>query len=398
MATAAYGNVRARTLFTPEQQRVMDQGGNYAGYAVVDGHFTYVGEGRTGQEAFYAVHPEQRPAATAPATSVVPTSPSDMGMEGVAASQTTATPTAPAVDPNQALVDYHRERDAQNQAAIDAGKAQQRSDAFAAVSQMLEEYGLGGLSDTVRQWSQQDLSASEISLKIRETKEFKDEYGGVLDARKKAGLPAVSVSDILGFRKRAAELFQAAGLPKGFHDDKSDYDKFIAGDVSLAELSDRINLAAQAAYKAPQETRDALAQWGMGPGDMTAFWLNPDVAQPLLERKLAAAQLAGASIRTGFGSLSETQAIGLTQLGVTSEEATTGFSQLQQSQELFGSQDGTEESIGRDEQIAARFGGDAKAQAAVEYRRRKRQATFEGGGGFAGGQGGISGLGAAPSA
>lgn len=384
MATAAYGNVRARTLFTPEQQRIMDQGGNYAGYAVVDGHFTYVGEGRTGQEAFYAVHPEQRPAATVPATSVVPAQVAPDPVSPAANGDPTnpTSTSAPVVDSAKATLDEAKQRS--------------RDDAFAVVGQLLTEYGLEGLSSTVQQWAQQDLSPAEIALKIRDTTEFKTEYGGVMDARKKAGLPAVSVSDILGYRQHAAELFQAAGLPKGYHDDRTDYDKFLAGDVSIAELSDRINLAAQAMYKAPQEARDALAQWGMGPGDMTAFWLNPDIAQPLLERKLAAAQLAGASMRVGFGSLSEQQATGLTQLGVTQDQAQSGFSELQQSQELFGSQDSTEQAIGRDEQIAARFGGDAKAMAEVQYRRRKRQATFEGGGGFAADQHGLTGLGSAP--
>src|SRR3712207_1655019 len=97
-----------------------------------------------------------------------------------------------------------------------------RGDAYALVMQMLEEYGLTSLASTVWGWIQQDMSPNEVALKIRDTPEFKQEYGGVMEERKKKGLPAVSVTEILGYRKRAAELFRAAGLPQGFHDDKSD--------------------------------------------------------------------------------------------------------------------------------------------------------------------------------
>lgn len=318
----------------------------------------------------------------------------DMGMTGQALTQQAA---STAADPNQALLDfYERQAAADNayrqQQATDARDAQRR-DAFTQVNAMLTDYGLESLAPWLWQQIQADRSPTEVALDLRNTPEFKNEYGAVMDARKKANLPAVSVSDIQSYRKRAAELFQAAGLPKGFHDSKDDYDKFISGDVSLSELSDRINLAAQAAFKAPKEDIAALTQWGMGPGELTAFWLNPDVAQPLLERKFAAAQLAGASTRSGYGSLSEGEATDLAQIGVTQDQAAAGFGNLAASQELFGALDSGEDTIGREDQIGAALGGNAFAQQRVQQRAARRKAAFEGGGGFASSSKGLTGLG-----
>jgi hypothetical protein len=188
-------------------------------------------------------------------------------------------------------------------------------------------------------------------------------------------------------------MMRAAGLPQGFYDGQDDFTKFLTNDLSLAELGDRVTLAANAAFNMPREARDALTQWGMGAGDLTAFWLDPDKAQPLLERKYNASLLAGASTRAQFGSLTEDTANQLVGWGTTEEQAEQGFGALVDSKELFQTLDRTEDVIGQDAQLGAAFGGSSAARRRIENRRAKREATFSGGGGFASTQGGLSGLG-----
>lgn len=269
-------------------------------------------------------------------------------------------------------------------------------DALALIKSTLLQYGL---PDTLADWAWGEIVAgkgmAEIMLDLRQRPEFKAEFPEIDELQRK-GLAPMSPGDIVSYRKQAREMMRAAGLPEGFYDNKNDFTKFIVNGVSAAELGDRINLAAEAAYKAPQDVRDTLAQWGVGPGDMTAFWLNPDLAQPLLERKYAAAQLAGAATRTGFGQLAESEAIGLTQLGVTADQAQTGFGRLAESRELFNPLEGGEDVIGRSEQMDAVFRGNSTNVARIEQRRRRRQARFEAGGTFAAERTGVSGLGAAP--
>jgi hypothetical protein len=300
--------------------------------------------------------------------------------------QAPATPSAPNTPPSVPQPDVPR-IDPAKEAADRA-----RRDAYARLNRVLNDYGLGSLGKTVQRWLIEGLSEDEITQRIRETNEFKQRFPAIEERRKK-GLPALSPGEYVAYERNVAQLMRAAGLPRGFYDSTEDFTRFLTNDVSLAELGDRVTLAANAAFKMPAEDRAALERWGLGPGDMTAFWLDPDKAQPLLERRFAAAQLAGTASRSGFGALNERTATGLATLGVTQEEAERGFGTLVDSRELFGSLDRGEDRIGQDVQLGAAFGGSANAQRRIEQRRRRRQAQFESGGGFASGQTGLVGLG-----
>lgn len=289
-----------------------------------------------------------------------------------------------------------READEAARAASEkaANDKRRRDDAYATAAALLDQYGLGSLADEVFDFVQRDLSPAEIEQAIRKTPEFDNRFPGI-KRREKKGLAPISPGEYVAYERNARQLFRAAGLPEGFYDTNEDFTKFIENDLSLSELADRVTLAANHAFKMPKEDREELARWGLGPGDLTAFWINPDVAQPLLERKYAAAQLSGAAKRTGFGGLEEAKATELVGTGITAAEAEQGFGQLVQAQELFGALDRGEDEISKDEQIGARFGGNSFAQQRIEARRRRRQATFEGGGGFAASQQGLTGLGGA---
>jgi hypothetical protein len=265
-------------------------------------------------------------------------------------------------------------------------------DSYARLQRVLDEYGLGSLGATVQRWLVEGLSEAEIVQRMRETNEFRTRFPAI-EQRRQAGLAPLSPGEYVAYERNAAQLLRAAGLPQGFYDSSEDFTRFLVNDMSLAELGDRVTLAANAAFRMPQEDRDALVEWGLGPGDLTAFWLDPDKAQPLLERKYAAAQLAGTARRAAFGSLTEETATNLATLGVTQQQAEQGFGQLAESRELFTGLDRTEDTIDQGTQLGAMFEGNAAARRRIEQRRRKRQAAFEGGGGFASGQTGLAGLG-----
>lgn len=267
-----------------------------------------------------------------------------------------------------------------------------RRDAYARLQTVLADYGLGSLGAAVQTWLVEGLSEAEIVQRMRDTTEFKTRFPAI-EERKKKGLAPISPGEYVAYERQARQMMRAAGIPEGFYDTQDDFRTFLENDLSLSELGDRVTLAANAAFKMPKEDRDALTRWGMSPGDITAFWLDPDKAQPLLERKYAAAQLAGTGTRSGWGNLDETRASDLASQGVTAAQAEQGFGQLVNSRELFQSLDRTEDVIGEDEQLGAAFGGSVAAQRRIENRRRKRQGAFEGGGSFASSQSGLTGLG-----
>jgi hypothetical protein len=268
-------------------------------------------------------------------------------------------------------------------------------DALALIKSTLLMYGL---PESLADWAWSEIVSgkgnSEILLDLRNRPEFKAEFPEIDELARK-NLTPMSPGDIVAYRQRAREMMRAAGLPEGFYDSKDDFSKFIANGVSASELANRIQAAQNAAYNAPAEVRDTLAEWGLGHGDLTAFWLDPDKAQPMLERKYAAAQIAGAGKRTGYGSLDEATATDLAQIGVTADQAQAGFDTLASSRELFTPLDGGEDAITKDEQLAATFRGNAAAQERISRRAAKRRAVFAAGGGFAEGNRGVVGLGRA---
>ena len=296
--------------------------------------------------------------------------------------------------PDYAAQAAERARLASEQAAAAAQAAtQQRNrDSYARLNTVLGEYGLGTLGASVQQWLVEGLSESEITQRMRDTQEFKTRFPAIAERTKK-GLTPISPGEYVAYERNARQMMRAAGLPEGFYDSPEDFTKFLNNDLSIAELGDRVTLAANAAFKMPKEDRDALARFGAGPGDITAFWLNPDAAQPLLERKYAAAQLAGAAKRSTFGDLDESTAGGLADLKVTAQQAEQGFGQLADSRELFGALDQGEDAIDQGAQLDAQFRGSAAARRRIEQRAKRRTNVFQAGGGFASGQGGISGLG-----
>jgi hypothetical protein len=294
--------------------------------------------------------------------------------------------------PEEAAKAAEDEAQAQQDAAKKEAEDRQRRDAYARLQTVLNDYGLGSLAATVQSWLVEGLSEDEIVQRMRETPEFKTRFPAI-EERKKKGLAPISPGEYVAYERQARQMMRAAGFPEGLYDQQSDFTTYITNDMSLSEMGDRVTLAADAAFKMPAEDREALSRWGLGPGDMTAYWLDPSRAQPMLERKQAAAKLSGAAQRSRFGGLDEGTATGLAQVGVTASQAEQGFGRLYDSRELFGSLDAGEDAIGQDEQIDAAFRGNAQAQRRIEQRRRRRQGVFEGGGQFATGQGGVSGLG-----
>ena len=258
---------------------------------------------------------------------------------------------------------------------------------------MLTGYGLESMAPQVQQWLVQGLSEAEMIQQIRGSQQYAADRFPAIAAREKAGLAPLSPAEYVGYERNARQLMRAAGLPEGFYDGNDDFTTFLVNDLSISELGDRVTMAANVAFRMPKADRDALTEFGMGPGDITAFWLDPDKAQPLLERKYAAAQLAGASFQSGFGKLNEAEATGLVQQGISREQGLAGFSELSNQRELFTALDGGEDSIGRQDQMDAAFGGNATQRRRIEQRARRRQATFQQGGGFAASQGGLVGLG-----
>lgn len=277
-------------------------------------------------------------------------------------------------------------------------KARQ-NDARARIGSVLAEYGLESLADFVWQQILGGKSDAEVLQDLRNTPQFQQRFPAIEERRKK-GMNAISPGEYVAYERQARQLMRAAGLPEGFYDSNDDFTRYISGDMSLSELQDRIILGRKATYEVDPQVRATLSRdYGISEGDLTAWFLDDKVAQPLLEKRFLAGTIGAAASRSGFGVTSREENEGLAGIGVTADQAQEGFSSLAGLRELTSGLPGQrEDNISRDEQLGAAFRGDAKSRAKIENRRSQRQATFRGGGGFASDRDGTSGLGQAEAA
>jgi hypothetical protein len=229
---------------------------------------------------------------------------------------------------------------------------------------------------------------------LRETPEFKTRFPANA-ARLRAGLPELSVSEYIGLEKGYEDAMRGSGLPAGFYDDPSDFANFISANTSVAEVQSRVNDGYKAVADAnPQVIAQMKELYGVGDGELAAYFLDPAKATPILVRQARAAQISAEGKRQAGIQLSAADAEALAREDVTQTEAQTAFGEVGRQQELYNPLLG-EQAITQQEAIGAATGTDQAAKQRVETRKRQRQATFAGGGSFSASQTGMSGLGQA---
>lgn len=278
---------------------------------------------------------------------------------------------------------------------VPPGGTTDQQDAFATLQAILTQYGLGDLA----QWAWGELvsgaGASQIMLDLYNQDAFKQRFQAIF-ARQDAGLPAMSPAEVIAYETQARQMMVAAGLPAGFYDTPDDFVSFMAKDISVAELQQRVNLGVQAAFQSPPEVLAELKNlYGIDPGSVAAFFLDPGRAEPIIQQQFQSAQIAGAALQQGFGQLTADQAQALAVKGLTFEQAQASFGMLGVLSGALGAGLGSgEAAVGTDVQLAA-VGGDAAAAAKIGARTAARAGANLAGGSYATGKEGISGLGSA---
>lgn len=226
-----------------------------------------------------------------------------------------------------------------------------------------------------------------IDLEMRERDEFKARFPAY-DALRAQG-QAWEPGEIIAYERRAKEALGRLGAEEDYTN--AEIQQWLIGGVSQAELDDRIDMAYQAA-QAPSEAADALRRmYGLDGSLLARFWLDPDRTQAKIEQMWRAGTIGASAQIAGFGGLSAGEAEMLAGR-VGAEQAQQAFGGLVAQRDLMAQQVGEADAVSRDQQIAA-VSGDARAQEFIQRRLRRRQAQFEGAGGFAASRAGVVGLG-----
>ena len=215
------------------------------------------------------------------------------------------------------------------EAAVAAGRAERQS-AYDLLLQQFNQYGLGALVTPLKDLITSGASPSEFTIKLRETDAYKKRFAANQERINK-GLKAISEAEYLGLEDQYQNIMRNYGLPAEYYTRgdmgiQEGFNKFIANDVSAAELEDRVLTAQQRVMNANPEVLASLKQFypGINNGDILAYALDPQKALTDIKRKVTAAEIGGAATQAGLG-LTGTRAEELGAAGITKQQAQQGF-------------------------------------------------------------------------
>jgi hypothetical protein len=263
----------------------------------------------------------------------------------------------------------------------------------------LAGYGLEGLLDDtdldlIGTW-QESANLDAVWAKVRQTQVYADRFPA-MQSLADAG-QAITEGTYVALERQYKDILSMYGMPETFYDEPADYAVFMEGSVSPQQLSQRVGLAAEAAFSVSDEVRQKLSDYyNITTEDLTAYYLDPERATNIFEEqeRFGTARIGGIAVETGVGAIGLQTAERLQAAGVTETTARQGFQAVAASS-LADETASEKEDITSTEIITGEFGLDAEARRRTEERRQRRSAAFAQAGGPALSQAGYTGLGAA---
>lgn len=205
-----------------------------------------------------------------------------------------------------------------------------RQSAYDLLYQQFAAYGLGALVEPLRGLVQDNISPSEFTIRLRDTDAYKKRFAANAQ-RTAAGLRALNEAEYIGLEDAYQGVMRRYGLPESYYTPgelgkQSNFEKFIAGDISPAELEDRVQTAQSRVINANPEVAQALRTYypGITNGDILAYALDTKQAIKDIQRKITAAEIGGAAIQAGLDT-NLASAENLARYGITKEAAQKGF-------------------------------------------------------------------------
>ena len=212
-------------------------------------------------------------------------------------------------------------------------QAATKKSAYDLLYQQFNDLGIGGLVPELKTFIEEGISPSEFTLRLRQTDAYKKRFAANAQRINK-GLRALSEAEYIGLEDRYQDVMQRYGLPENYYSRgemgrQEGFEKFISGDVSPAELEDRISTAQRRVINANPEVAQALKTFypGISNGDILAYTLDPSKAIEDIKRKVTAAEIGGAAARFGL-TTNVSDAEYLRNYGVTKEQAEQGYTTI----------------------------------------------------------------------
>jgi hypothetical protein len=211
-----------------------------------------------------------------------------------------------------------------------ATQTAERQSAYDLLYSQFKQYGLESLVEPLKGLITSGASPSEFTIKLRETDAYKKRFAAN-QARIQKGLTAISEAEYLGLEDQYQNIMRNYGLPESYSargemGAQEGFNKFIANDVSAAELEDRIMTAQNRVMNANPEVLASLKAFypDINNGDILAYTLDPTKGLDSIKRKVTAAEIGGAATQAGLQT-GVTRAEQLGAAGITKAQAQQGF-------------------------------------------------------------------------
>jgi len=209
-------------------------------------------------------------------------------------------------------------------------KRRQGQSAYDLLFSQFQQYGLGALVEPLKQFVVDGLSPAEFTIRLRDTDAYKKRFAAN-SQRIRAGLRALSEAEYITLEDQYQNVMRNYGLPESYYTRgdmgvQQGFEKFIAGDVSAAELEDRIQTAQNRVINAAPEVSKALREFypDISSGDILAYALDPQQALTNIKRKVTAAEIGAGAMQAGLAT-GLSRAEELARYGVTAQQARQGF-------------------------------------------------------------------------
>ena len=207
--------------------------------------------------------------------------------------------------------------------------------AYDLLFEQFNQYGMGALVEPLKQFIQQGLSSSEFTLRLRDTDAYKKRFAANA-SRIAKGLAALNEAEYIGLEDQYQNIMRQYGLPASYYTRgdmgrQEGFEKFLANDVSAAELEDRVLTAQSRVINANPEVLASLKQFypGITDGDILAYTLDPDKALTDIKRKVTAAEIGGAAMQAGLRT-DVTRAEEIGAAGISKAQAAAGYAEIAQ--------------------------------------------------------------------
>lgn len=260
----------------------------------------------------------------------------------------------------------------------------EEDNAFLSLKKYLQDLGFPNIEQFAKDFIKSGKPMDLLEMELRQTPQFAERFPAIValekikDQNPKAGVLIPTPQEYVDYERQAASLLASAGLWNLAT--KDNVARWLTNQRSIVELGEIIQNGYQAVASAPQEVREAFAEYYGPQGDaaLVSYFLNTNATADQIKQDVSSAQIGGAARLNQIG-IGRNLSDRISDLGISFQEALQGFGNLRQKERLIGGTF-TQQAFNPNRAIEAQFGLNPTAANELQRRLGGRIAAFGGGG------------------